>query len=188
MHHRASGHSFGPWNDERANIDQILDLGLPVGLVVGSGDRVDVRTIRLAAERPFAYFDLYASEMPDEYVDACGTVAPMVALGPDDTPEDAARLERAGVRAFEVSTLRPELYGSPLAESTLERIRAIRASVSVPLVVPSQHRLRPDDVAVLLGAGADAVLLGAVVLGHDTSSISEVLPSFIEAAAGTRTN
>lgn len=182
VHHRASGRRFGSLDEEWPALEPILGLGLPVGLVVGSGDAVDLAVIGEASQRGFAYFDLYAHEMPEGYVDASGSVLPMVAIGPEDPPARAAELEASGIRAFEASTLPPTEYGSPLTGTTLEVLGALRAAVSCPIVVPSQHRLRPDDLGALHAAGADAVLLGAVVLGDTVESFRAALPAFVESA------
>lgn len=179
--HRASGTSFGSLEVEELAIQAIMDVGLPTGLVVGSGSRVRSDVIRRASTMGFAYFDLYASEMPSSYVLDCGPTLPIVALGPQQTELDAARLAAAGIAAFELSTLPPALYGSPLSDDTMDRIRAFRSAVDRPLIVPSQHRLVPSDIPRLLDAGATAILLGAVVFGRSEDSMADLLPDFIEA-------
>ncbi|MER7368834.1 hypothetical protein, partial [Nonomuraea wenchangensis] len=74
-----------------------------------------------------------------------------------------------GCGALELSTLEPDRYGTPLTLATLARLEAVASAVDVPVIVPSQHALVPDDLASLRDAGAAAVLLGAVVTGADTA-------------------
>jgi len=180
--HRASGNSFGRVEEEGDALEGILATGLPTGLVVGAGS-VSTEQMRAAAGMGFDYFDAYAADAPADYVAACGDVTPMVALGPGDGPAQARALVERGVRALEASTLEPERYGTPLSLATVARLSAVTDVVDVPVVVPSQHRLVPRDLAIIAGTGARAVLLGSVVLGTEADSFGERLAEFVEAAA-----
>jgi thiazole synthase ThiGH ThiG subunit len=180
VEHRASGTAFGAIAAEREALLDILDDGLPVGLVVGAG-RVDPEEIAKAVPMGFDYFDLYAGDAPADYVGLCGPVTPMVALGPGDGADTARALVDRGVRALELSTLAPERYGTPLSLATLARLDAVVRAVDVPVVVPSQHALVAGDVARLGDAGAAAVLLGAVVLGQAAEEYEARLRPFVDA-------
>ncbi|WP_283138441.1 hypothetical protein [Rhizohabitans arisaemae] len=181
--HRASGTVFGDLDREADRLREILAAGLPTGLVVGA-DTVSTAEMRRAATMGFDYFDVYATHAPADYVAACGPVTPMVALGPSDDTATAAALVAAGVRALEMSTLDPARYGTELALGTLARLAAVRAAVDVPLIVPSQHRLTPADLPRLAEAGADAILLGAVVTGTTAAQIAEAVTTYRRALPG----
>ncbi|MEU6799132.1 hypothetical protein ABZ907_46215 [Nonomuraea wenchangensis] len=167
VRHRASGTAFGSLDAEREALRGILALGVPTGLVVGAAGSVSLAEMAAAQDMGFDYFDVYAADAPAGYVEACGPVTPMVALGPGDGPSQARALVRQGCRALELSTLEPDRYGTPLTLATLARLEAVASAVDVPVIVPSQHALVPDDLASLRDAGAAAVLLGAVVTGAD---------------------
>ncbi|WP_219518320.1 hypothetical protein [Nonomuraea ceibae] len=170
VRHRASGTTFGPLDAEREALRDILALGVPAGLVVGAAGSVSIAEMTAAREMGFDYFDVYAADAPSTYVEACGPVTPMVALGPGDGPSQAQALVRRGCGALELSTLEPDRYGTPLTLATLARLEAVASAVDVPVIVPSQHALVPDDLALLRAAGAAAVLLGAVVTGTDVAA------------------
>ncbi|GII91580.1 hypothetical protein [Sinosporangium siamense] len=178
IEHRASGTAFGSLDQEADRLRAVLAVGLPTGLVVGGAGTVSPGETRSASVMGFDYFDVYASHAPAGYVADCGEVTPMVALGPADGPADAAALVAAGVRALEMSTLDPALYGTALSLGTLARVSAVRGAVGVPLVVPAQHRLTPADLPALVEAGASAVLLGAVVTGPTPEGIAAAVKAF----------
>lgn len=173
MSHRASGNSLGTFEDERARLKEILDLGLPVGVVVGSADRM-AQEIPQAARYGFDYIDLYASDAPVNYVELCQGATPMVALGPGDGADQARALVDLGVGALELSTLEPERYGTQLSLGTLARLESVTSAVEVPVIVPTQHHILPSDLPLLQEAGAAGVLLGAVVLGENPEAYEEV--------------
>lgn len=182
VHHRASGTRFRSVEEEREALEAVLAVGLPTGLVVGSGP-VSAKQMRAAAGMGFDYFDAYAADAPADYVTACGDVTPMVALGPGDGPAQARALTDRGVRALEASTLEPDRYGTPLSLATLARLTSVASAVDVPVLHPSQHSLRPEDLAAIADTGARAVLLGSVVLGTDPGAFGERLSEFVQAAA-----
>jgi hypothetical protein len=184
VQHRASGTTFGALADERDQLAQILAVGLPTGLVAGGSCAVSTSDMVAAQEMGFDYFDVYAADAPATYVEACGEVTPMVALGPGDGAEQARALVSRGVQALELSTLEPERYGTPLSLATLARLETVTDGVDVPVVVPTQHRIQPADVRLLHEAGAAAVLLGAVVTGDDAADLAKRITAFVEAAHG----
>lgn len=175
--HRASGTRFGSLAEERACLETILSLGLPTGIVPGASP-VAPALLRELARMGFAYIDVYGEHALPTYTEDCVPATPMVALGPHDHPAEAAALADMGVMAFELSTLDPSRYGTSLTLDTVARLAATRAVTTLPLVVPSQHALTPDDLPVLAGAGASSVLLGAVVTGTTVESVSRAVAQF----------
>ncbi|WP_433424682.1 hypothetical protein ACQP1V_18575 [Microtetraspora malaysiensis] len=182
VRHRASGTAFGSLDAECERLRPILALGVPTGLVVGAAGSVSTTEMLAARDMGFDYFDVYAADAPADYVEACGPVAAMVALGPGDGPSQARALVRRGAQALELSTLEPERYGTPLTLATLARLEAVASVVDVPVVVPSQHALEPRDLALLREAGAAAVLLGAVVTGADSATFGARIAPYVAAA------
>ncbi|MFY1594839.1 hypothetical protein [Micromonospora sp. WMMD737] len=182
IHHRASGTRFGDLDEEGERLREIVSLGLATGLVVGAARTVDPAQTRRAAQLGFDYFDVYAAYANTTYVTDCGPATAMAAIGPNDDVATAAALVAQGIGAIEVSTVDPADYGTPLSLGTLARLTALRAAVDVPLIVPTQHRLVPADLAALAAAGADAVLLGAVVTGTTAPAITAAVAQFRTAA------
>ncbi|TDE14260.1 hypothetical protein [Jiangella asiatica] len=181
VRHRASGTTFGSLAAEHSRLTDILTVGLPTGLVVGTAGTVSLTEMEAAKILGFDYFDAYAADVPPGYVEASRPVTPMAALGPGDGPDQARALVDHGIAALELSTLEPDRYGTPLSLATVARLNAVARAVDVPIVVPSQHALTPADLETLSGAGARAVLLGAVVTGSDPAAFGARIGTFTSA-------
>lgn len=181
VEHRASGTIFRSLADEAVELRQIVRLGMPTGLAVGAAGTVSLSEVRVAVSWGFDFFDAYAAHAPEGYVDACGKVTAMLAVGPNDPPGTAARLVDLGVQAIEASTLDPALYGTELSIGSVATIMELKAAVSVPLIVPTQHRLTVDDAHRLADVGVEAILLGAVVTGTEPDSIEKATHEFATA-------
>jgi len=46
------------------------------------------------------------------------------------------------------------------------------------VIVPSQKRIRPEEVPLLAGAGVKAVMIGTIVTGKEAEEIEEVTARF----------
>lgn len=176
--HRASGNAFGSVAAEAPAISSIQELGLPVGLVVGGEDRVTLEEVRAGRALGVDFFDVYAHHAPAWYVDEAPEGGAMVAMGHGDPLERAAVLEQMGFAALEASLAPAEEYGTPLRSHRLADLASLAARTNLPLVMPSQHRLTPEDVPALRRAGADAVLIGVVATGDDPDSVRAATASF----------
>ncbi len=65
VRHDASGTQFGNLAEERANLERILALGRPTGIVPGAGDHLPTpEEMRALAEMGVDFFDLYVHDTP----------------------------------------------------------------------------------------------------------------------------
>lgn len=176
--HRASGTEFGPFESHREVFEAILELGVPVGLVVGGEGRIDLDEVRAARAAGFAFFDSYLHHAPSWYVAEAPERGAMVALAHGAPLDRAAALAPLGLAAVEASLAAPEDYGTPLHLERVADIARLRAQTTLPLVVPSQHALTPADVGPLRAVGADALLIGAVVTGTDEAGVGAATAAF----------
>lgn len=186
VEHRASGTVFGPVAQERDAIEAILALGVPVGVVAGGEGTVARDEVRELVAMGVDFVDAYLHHAPAWYPAEAPAGGAMVALAPDDPIERAATLGALGIAAVEASFALPEQYGTPLHLGRLADIARLRQVSGLPVVVPTQHAIVPDDVPALVGAGMAALLVGAVVTGTDTGGVGTATAAFraaIDAAA-----
>jgi len=183
--HFASGTSFGSLAEEKPRLQEILALaeaaGANVGIVPGAGGK-------FASKADFAelaamgvdYFDAYPGDCPAWAVGQKHLGVMMAAFQGGNLQELAA-LESLGMTLCEASIMPHEEYGTPMTALDLARYRALRLATSVPIIVPSQKKLVPLDMAQLKAAGLNGVLIGAIVTGRVAASIGEATRNFVSA-------
>jgi len=184
--HRASGTSFGSVAQEREAIQQIQAVGLPVGIVPGEPGRITRSEVEAVAALGMEFCDVYLGAAPAWYVDACQPAAAMVAAGPEESPEHLQHLAGLGIAAIEASCAPPEAYGSPLPLSRVTEIATLRQRSGLPIIVPTQHAIEPDDLGTLARAGMHGLLIGAVVTGTEPQQLKDATARYAAALAALR--
>jgi len=87
--------------------------------------------------------------------------------------EDANRISM-----LEASIMPPEAYGTPLTFADVATYRGLADASDVPLLIPTQKLIQPEDLRMLKGGGVGGIMIGAVVTGRSEGSIEEVTRKF----------
>lgn len=175
--HAAAGVHFGSLAEEAATIEQIVSLGLPVGIVPGDGSRmIEPKELPRLAELGLDFCDIYLAAMP-AWLLAAPPLGVMAAVGAGDMPltERLGSLATvAGIQMIEASIMPHDGYGHPLSASDLcdytTVVRTFRP-VHRPVIVPTQRRIVPEDLPALAQTGIRGLLIGAIVTGKDAAGI-----------------
>ena len=72
-------------------------------------------------------------------------------------------------------------YGQPLCMRDLLRYHALAHATPLPVIVPTQRMIRPEEVKALAQTGIHGLMIGAVVTGRTEESIRKAVRSFREA-------
>ena len=129
------------------------------------------------------FFDLYAHDMPPWMLGVEGMTR-TVAIS-DTTPIAAVgEMEKLGFEMVEAAVVPHEGYGRPLSIADLTLCRQIRAATRLPIIVPTQRAVTPEDVPELMKTGVDALMIGAIVTGRDPDSLRAATERFAAALAG----
>ncbi len=181
VRHFASGAAFSSLADERAALESMLARASgPMGIVLGDTASAAARDLDGACTLPFSFVSAYAKHAPARLLDK--RIARMIACGADDSADDAALLAQTGADVLEASVVPREEYGQPLTLCDLAVYRALCGAVGIPVVVPSQKALVPEDVRRLRDVGVRGVMIGAVVTGNTEAGIREAVAAFRRAA------
>ncbi len=179
--HFASGTRFGSWPEEKAVIAEIRKaLDIPLGIVTGAEDLPgpeDLAEIRAAG---FDFWDLFAHHTPPGYLD-WPEMGRMVAVDPTWTPEFVGDLVGLGVQVIESSIIPRTHYRTRLTAADLARYAALVRAAGVPVVVPTQKAVQPEEVGYLHRVGARGLAIGAVVTGHEVEGLRRAVASFRQA-------
>ena len=169
VRHEASGTEFGSLAEERGTLDEILGVGLPTGIVPGVAASLPSRgDMEELARMGIDFFDLYAHDMPT-WMTRIEGMTRTVAIS-EATPM-AAVVPHEG-------------YRQPLSVADLTLYRQVRAATRLPIIVPTQRAVTPEDVPELMQTGVDALMIGAIVTGREPGSLHAATKRFASALAG----
>lgn len=184
VHHHASGTHFGSLRQESPALEQIVSLGLPVGLVPGAGEAMASREdMQRLDEMGLDFFDAYVHDMPRWMPEMNTSMSTMIALSYRQEDSSFSLDPYAHVcDIIEASVIRPDGYGQPLCAEDLRLYQQVMACYPhLPVVVPTQRRIRPDQVPDLWDIGVGGILIGAIVTGHEAATVEAATRRFREA-------
>ena len=179
VRHRASGLHFGSFEEEKETLKEIKAIckNLPIGIVAGNCVE-DVERDCLSANRlGYDFVSLYASATPLsvlEYPD----MKKMIALAPGYSLNDVRLLSKIGADVLEASVMQPDTYGQRLTAKELLEYAAIVENSPLPVVIPTQRAIRPEEIRLLSQIGVSGIMIGAVVTGKTADSIRRSVSEF----------
>lgn len=168
-YHRATGTTFGTFEQERPFFEELAKLGCPLLVMAGQETVPTASEMDALADLGFEGFNVYIDHMQPHLLQS--RLRPMPALSWTSTPENVAEIAALPGCIIEASIMPFERYRTDMTPADLARYRAIAAAVDVPVIVPSQLSFTPDDLKQLRQAGIAAPLLGAIVTGDTPASM-----------------
>ena len=176
--HRASSNAFKSFEEESEAIMQMLDEAQgPMGIVLGGSVRAAEQDLEKAKNAGFDFISLYGQNTSEKMMH-CPGISKMIA--PDDTWQDweIKQIEQQGADILEASVMHPESYGERLNLRDVICYRHLAEMVKIPIVVPTQHEIHPDEVGWLKENGVSGIMIGAIVTGQDERGIANAIESF----------
>ncbi len=175
VHHRASGERFGSLDEEEEGLEAVLRVGLPTGLV--PGEEAMVALEQLPRLRRFAFLDAYVTRLPLFLYDAGVPVIP--AVPHDYPPEMLGSLGALPGDWLEAALVPPHCYGLDPTADDLVALARLGALTRRRLIVPSQRRIRPEDLVRYLEIPEVwAMMIGVVVTGRTARGIGRATSAF----------
>lgn len=182
--HEASGTHFGSLAEERDRLQQILSLDLPTGIVPGAGERLPTpEEMETLADMGVDFFDLYLHDTPS-WLATFPRMTRAIAISSPAQADLLPDLEALGFQMVEAAIIPHEGYGKPLSVGDLAAYRRMRAATQLPIIVPTQRAIRPEDVPLLLrNAGVNALMIGAIVTTAEPAALRAATERFAAAMA-----
>ena len=97
-------------------------------------------------------------------------ITKMVAINDRYTADIVTGLELLGVDVLEGSIQPGDEYGRPLSTEDLIRYRNLAGLSNLPLLIPTQKIIEPEQVGDLYRVGAKAIMIGAIVMGQEPAA------------------
>ena len=189
VEHRASGTRFGSYSEEQENIRAIIAaVKCEVGLMPGT-----LQSLPTAAELTdlgkggLQFIDIYAEHLPLWMLEV--PLRLIVAVSHDYADDFLGGMLQSielpsTVSMLEASITRPEDYGTPFTMIDLLRVLELREATGLPLLVPTQKAITPDDARRLAALEIDALMIGAIVTGDSADSIAAATERYRRAIDG----
>ena len=181
VHHHASNHNFGSLEEEKDALLEILsNAKCPCGIVVGQDVKVVRKEYEKAIDMGFSFISLYARHTPLQLLRE-KRIQKMIAF--DDSYElgNLPELEKCNVNVFEASVMNANSYGLPLSLDELIKYKRICKATNLPVVVPTQREILPEEVAYLAECGVKGIMIGAIVTGKSDQTIAKSVKDFRKA-------
>jgi hypothetical protein len=183
--HRASGHTFGTYAENRKFLQELIKLcgNTPVGLVPGGGDAFINEAERLELEQMgLGFFSSYIQHLPCHMMES-KVLSKMVAIDYTYTQNTLDAVRRSNIDVLECSIQPGENYGTALNYADILRYSDIAEKSGKPCLIPTQRKIKPKEVKHLYEAGCKAVMIGAIVMGKDPKpeEVKAVTSAFREA-------
>lgn len=170
--HRASGHTFGTYEQNKTFLKELVALckDVPVGLVPGGEDAFISKEERLELEEMgLSFFSSYVHHLPC-YMMESTVLSKMAAIDYTYNQNTLDAVKLSGIDVLECSIQPGELYGTPLNVADLLRYTDISAKAGKPTLIPTQKNIKPEEVRHLLQAGCKAIMIGAIVMGKEPNA------------------
>lgn len=179
-YHRASGTTFGSFEEELPFLQEVATLGLPLLVMAGQEKVPTAEEMDALYELGFEGFNLYFAHMRPHLL--ASKLRPMPAMADTSTDADLAEMNTLPGAIIEASIMPFAVYGTPLEEADLAAYRDIAQKSSAPVIAPSQKRFVPDDISHLRAAGITGALLGVIVTDDKPEILYEAVSPITEAA------
>lgn len=167
--HRASGHTFGTYSQNKQFLADLVALcgDIPVGLVPGGEDAFVTDEERLQLESlGVDFFSSYAHHLPPYMMDS-DKLTKMVAIDSSYNSGTLQGVKNSGIDVLECSIQPGENYATALQYADLLRYTDIAYNSGKPCLIPTQRAILPSEVRHLYAAGCKAIMIGATVMGKD---------------------
>lgn len=178
--HRASDNVFKEIDDYIDIFKEVRQTFLgPMGIVIGDEfEKVTRVSTSQLKELGFNYYSLNATDIGSKTL-LQNDLGHTVAINHNFNFSQLPAIESFNIQAVELSIIRKEDYGKSLHFEDLLAYKSYRDHTRLPLIVPSQKRLVPEDLLLLRNIGIDSIMLGVVTLGKTAESIYNTIEKFI---------
>lgn len=178
-YHRATGTTFGSFTEERPFFEALSRLGCQLLVMAGQETVPSAIEMDELAALGFEGFNVYVDHLQPHLLQS--RLRPMPALAHDSTDADLARIAAISGCIIEASIMPFARYRDAMTDADLARYQHIARAVAVPVIAPSQLLFTPSDMPRLRGAGIAAPLLGAIVTGNTTASMTKAVGDIVAA-------
>lgn len=168
--HYASNQKYGSLSEQKEFLENFISIvkshGILGGIVPGDdGDYATSEELVKLHEMGFDFASTYVHVAPvslisNKRLDVCAALNAHSLV-------NAKGLEQIGVDIVEASVVAQEQYRKPLSLQDIGLYAEIVSETSKPVLVPTQKKIKPEEIEVLYKLGCKGIMIGAVVFDQD---------------------
>ena len=178
VHHHASGTDFGSAAQERAFIEKVIaNSPVPVGVVVGGSPEVVNDDLKNVLAHDFEFLSLYLHDATPQVVNQ-DKLTRMFACSYAYSLDEIKMWSQIGAEVAELSIVHPDDYGKPLNMRDLLHYKQIIDAIDIPAALPTQKKVRIEELGNIKDLDFKAIMIGAVVTGNEYEGFVETIKSF----------
>lgn len=181
--HRASKTFFGSFTQEKKNIEKILKtVSCPAGVMPGADVTATEDEMHALQSMGISFFDIYIHHAPAFLLKS--PLYKMFAVDRFDTDalRDVHELKALrAIDAVEASIVNPADYGKKLNAQNVAHYSALARYTKLPVIVPTQKAIQPDEIKILHHAGVKMLMVGAVVTGKEIKGFEKKVRAYRDA-------
>jgi hypothetical protein len=147
-----------------------------VGIVLGGDVESAERDFPLVLDAGFDFISQYIHHIPASVISAEG-ILKMLAPDYSYSMEEIGQISKFA-DVLEASVMHPESYGTRLNARDLLYYNLIAANTDIPVVVPTQKNILPQELRVLQSTGIKGIMIGAIVTGKKNETVSKAVYSY----------
>lgn len=170
--HRASGHTFGTYAENKQFLADLIKLcgKVPVGLVPGADEAfISVEERLELEEMGLGFFSAYSHHLPCHMMES-KKLDKMVAIDFSYNQNTLDAIKNSKIDVLECSVQHGENYGTNLNYADILRYADIAEKTKKPCLIPTQRKILPSEVKHLYEAGCKAIMIGAIVMGKEPNA------------------
>lgn len=178
VEHRASKTVFKSFDEEKHSIQNILnDAKGPCGIVVGGDVKSADEDFDKVVNTGFEFISLYAHHTPVRIFEN-KKIAKMLAVDYTYSDLEVQNLSKIGADVLEASIMHPETYSDEFSARDLLQYKRIASLTQLPIVVPTQHNIKANDIKYLQDCNVNGIMIGTIVMGNTEDSIAKSVCEF----------
>lgn len=177
VEHRASKTIFRSFRAEYENLKEILmDAKGPVGIVLGGDLESAERDFPYVLDAGFDFMSQYIHHTPASVISS-ERITKMLAPDYSYSIDEICQISKLS-DVLEASVMHPEAYGTRLNGRDLLYYSLIAANTDIPVVVPTQKNILPEELGILQSTGVKGIMIGAIVTGKEKETVSKAVYSY----------
>ncbi|WP_062051127.1 hypothetical protein [Bacillus sp. JCM 19034] len=181
VEHRASGNSFGSFDDNEGFFQEMNGYFSGItGVVPGDSlDKVKQPDIVSLKKIGFDFVSIYSHTAPAWLLED-HSLDKMIAISNKYTDYELHSFNAANIQIVETSIMNPDDYGTSLSIQDILHYQYLLSKVNGPIVIPTQKKITLQDLTTLYKIGVHGFMIGAVVTGKTADQLYEATKAYKE--------